>query len=235
MSIAIIETGPVPETLIGTYGDYPKMVRDWLEPHFPPEAFRTISPINGESLGDVDDHDAYVITGSKYGVYDDVPWMTPLLDFVQQAWSRRKAMFGICFGHQVMAHALGGLAAKHPSGWVCGHETYSVDGASLYGGPTLHMSGLAIHQDQVERLPTGVSRVGGNGACRYAILEYAGPFASVQFHPEFSCSYFRDLIAARRGSAIPDDVAARALESMPENVEARDEAVFAARVLGNGV
>jgi GMP synthase-like glutamine amidotransferase len=70
---------------------------------------------------DIDDCDAYLITGSRHGVYEDLPWIPPLLEFIRELHKRRKKLVGICFGHQAVAQALGGRTEKAAvaGAWVC--------------------------------------------------------------------------------------------------------------------
>ena len=69
------------------------------------------------------------ITGSAAGVYDDFPWLDPLRDFIRRAYAAKTPMLGICFGHQIMADALGGDVRKSEKGWGIGRHVYDVDAA----------------------------------------------------------------------------------------------------------
>jgi len=70
--------------------------------------------------------DAIVITGSSAGVYEDHAWLPPLRAFIQGAYAAHTPMLGICFGHQIMADALGGDVRKSEKGWGLGRHTYGV-------------------------------------------------------------------------------------------------------------
>ena len=70
--------------------------------------------------------DAYVITGSKDSVYHDLPWLPPLVEFLEQVLAARKKIIGVCFGHQLMAHFFGGHVAPADQGWGVGVHTTRV-------------------------------------------------------------------------------------------------------------
>jgi GMP synthase-like glutamine amidotransferase len=120
MKIAVLETGVPPAPLAEQFGSYPDMFADLLGPKFELETF---DAEHGE-LPDVGAHGAYLITGSPAGVYDPLPWIPPLMEFIRSAKGSR--MIGVCFGHQVMAQALGGEVIKSPKGWAAGLNRYDV-------------------------------------------------------------------------------------------------------------
>src|SRR5690242_10599047 len=102
MKIAILETGRPPGVLAEQFGDYPAMFTQLLGPEFDVEVF----DVQAGRLPDAKAHDAVLITGSPAGVYEPLPWIAPLTDFIRSAKATK--MVGICFGHQIMAEALGG-------------------------------------------------------------------------------------------------------------------------------
>ena len=105
MKIAILETGRPPRTSPDEFGDYPAMfVRAARAHEFGAETFRCA---RGRAAGDPDGYDAYLITGSPAGVYEPLPWIDPL-SAASSARRDQSKMVGVCFGHQVMAEALGG-------------------------------------------------------------------------------------------------------------------------------
>ena len=64
-----------------------------------------------------EEEDGWLITGSRHGVYEDLPWMRTLKDFLRQAAARRVPVVGICFGHQILAEAMGGRVEKSGRSW----------------------------------------------------------------------------------------------------------------------
>lgn len=197
MKIGIIECGPVPEALRNTYNSYPAMFSAQLKPLLPSAAFETISVVHGEALAEPDSRDAWLLTGSRHGVYDDLPWIEPLKDFIRAVAAQKRPMVGVCFGHQIIAEALGGKVRKAAIGWRVGMETYATrfNGARLDGNDQRSVAMPAFHQDQVVVQPPGSEVVAQSEACPYAALRYSdAPILSVQFHPEFSRAYLSDLI-----------------------------------------
>ena len=117
MKIAVLETGVPPDPLADEFGSYPDMFARLLGPAY---TFETFDVEKGD-LPDLAAHDAYLITGSPAGVYEPLPWIAPLLEFIRSA-SQAK-MIGVCFGHQAMAQALGGEVIKSRQGLGRGPAT----------------------------------------------------------------------------------------------------------------
>ncbi|ANK79674.1 MAG: hypothetical protein TEF_01845 [Rhizobiales bacterium NRL2] len=220
MRIGILEAGLVHDDLVDVYGDFPAMFRRWLTPHLPAADFRTWSVIRGDWPDGPRDCDAWVHTGSRFGVYDDEPWIAPLKDFIRAAAEAGVPQLGICFGHQLAAEALGGRAEKSPKGWGAGLHRYRI----ALDGAEREFPMIVSHQDQVTAVPPGARALGGNDHCPFGVLEYRDvPILTAQFHPEFNRAFSAALIRLRAGSSIPERVAAPALASLatpPANAEA---------------
>lgn len=203
MKIGILETGAPPERLIGPYGDYPAMFRRLLGPD---HDYTTYDVAAGALPGSPGDCGAYIVTGSSAGVYDPLPWIAPLEDFLRSARGR-VPLAGVCFGHQVMAQAFGGRAQKSERGWGVGLQTYALEGGGAVAAP-------ASHQDQVTVAPPGARVTGGNAHCPIGMLDYGGEAISIQLHPEFEPAYAAALIEARRGTRYTDAQADGAIASL---------------------
>ncbi len=147
MNLAILETGKPPGDLAETYGDYPAMFRGLLgmtAPSYDVEA--------GEFPNDPANHDAYLLTGSPAGVYEDLPWIADLIAFLKRARGKAK-LVGVCFGHQVMAEAFGGHVEKSAKGWGAGLMTYPIVAQQPWTDNVSLVSVPASHQDQVVLQP----------------------------------------------------------------------------------
>lgn len=191
MKIGIIECGPVPAPLQDTYISYPAMFAAQLGALLPGAGFETISVVNGEPLPAPDALDAWLIPGSRHGVYDDLPWIEPLKDFIRDAAKLKRPMAGVCFGHQIIAEALGGKVEKAAIGFRIGMERYETSLGDAAGSVMMP----AFHQDQIIVQPPNSEVVARTEACAFAALRYTdAPVFSVQFHPEFSRAYLSDLI-----------------------------------------
>jgi GMP synthase-like glutamine amidotransferase len=208
MTIGILEAGRPPRALQPKWGTYDSMIRTMLGQH---RDYRAYDVAHGELPQDPAECAAYVITGSSAGVYDDRPWIPPLLDFLRAARGRAK-MVGICFGHQAMAKAFGGEVEKSPKGWGLGLHRYEiVEPPPGMREPT----GIAIpafHQDQVVCLPPGARVLAASDFTPYASLGYDEITLSVQGHPEFTPHFSAALIQAQR--EVYGEIADRALLSL---------------------
>ncbi|WP_333585377.1 glutamine amidotransferase-related protein [Phenylobacterium sp.] len=210
MRLGILKTGAPPEALQERFGDYPAMMRQLLgqEAHdyveFAVDAGRL--PASPEAC------QAYLVTGSSAGVYEDLPWIEPLKDFLRQARGRSR-LVGICFGHQIMAEAFGGQVIKSPKGWGVGLHAYEVLAAEPWMEGDGPVALAASHQDQVVRPPAGARVLGARAFTPYAMLDYGDGAISMQPHPEFAPDYARALIEARRGSRYSDGQADAAVAS----------------------
>ncbi|MFW2588225.1 type 1 glutamine amidotransferase [Sagittula sp. SSi028] len=200
MKIGILQTGPVPDDLVETHGQYPEMFVRMLKP-FGFE-FATWPVLDGTFPDSVEDAHGWLITGSRHGVYEDHDWLPPLRDFVRRAYAAERPLVGICFGHQLIAQALGGQVEKFANGWSVGPTTYHFPD----GDKVIH----AYHQDQVITPPEGAQTIAHSDFCKHAALYYPGRAYSVQPHPEFDDSYTRALLETRGPGVVPDDRLAKA-------------------------
>lgn len=201
MKIGILQTGRAPESLQAQHGDYDAMFRRLLAGRG--FEFQTWSVLDGDLPDDVHAADGWLITGSKFAVYEDHPWIPPLEAFLRDAYAAAVPIVGICFGHQILAQALGGRVEKFAGGWSVGPVEYR----SGEGEPAGRL--MAWHQDQVVEAPPMATTVGGTDFCRHAMLRYGDRAMSLQPHPEFTAAFLADLLEAR-GAVLPADLAARA-------------------------
>lgn len=225
MKIGILETGDVPEPLNETYGDYPGMFERMLKAADPALEFVVYRVTRNELPNTVADCDAWLVTGSRHGVYDPLPWIEPLKAFLAKAYQARVPIVGICFGHQILAEALGGRAEKSSKGWGVGVQRYNIHRKPDWmTGVNDEFALNALHQDQVAELPGEAEVVAGSEFCPYAVLAYRGNAISIQPHPEFPTEYLRDLIEFRRGTSFQDAEANRGLESLGAPIHAEQVA-----------
>jgi len=204
MHIGILQTGHVHDSLVGQYGNYPEMFMRLLDGHG--FTFTTWRVVDMEFPASVHDADGWLITGSKHGAYEDQPFIAPLEDFIRDCYARRVPQVGICFGHQIMAQALGGRVGKFGKGWAAGAKSYD------FGGETLTMN--AWHQDQVLEPPEGAETVARNEFCEFAALAYSDHAFSVQAHPEIRDDYMAGLIEVRGPGNVAEAELALATRSL---------------------
>ena len=214
MKLAILETGRPPGNLAERFGDYPAMFRRLLDGGFAIDSFDVAA---GKLPASVGDYDAYLITGSPAGVYDGFPWIDELCRFIRSA--KDSKMVGICFGHQVMAEALGGHVQKSDKGWGIGLHRYSVTGDQPWIELVAEIAVPVSHQDQVVEQPPNTDIIVSSDFTPFAAFAWTDrPAISFQFHPEFEPAYAKALIAERYG-ILPDPDAAIASLDAPNDRE----------------
>ncbi len=213
MKLTIIESGLPPEDIRADWPRYPAMFEALIGQVDDGFTYETCSIVTGDAFPDPATLDGVIHTGSAYGVYDDVDWMADLMGFIRDAAAANVPQFGICFGHQAMAEALGGKVVKSDKGWGVGRHEYDTPHRPDWMGTGPERFALAVsHQDQVVAVPEGTHVTARSDFCEYAGLAYAGsPSASFQGHPEFDagfCSALHELRRERIGSDLVDDALA---------------------------
>ena len=196
MLIGILQTGLAPDALADTMGDYPDMFAQLLAGHG--FQFRTYRVVDGVFPVSVKDYAGWLITGSRHGTYEGHPWITPLEQFIRDAFAAHVPMVGVCFGHQIIAQAMGGRVERFAGGWAVGATDYD------FGDQTLTMN--AWHRDQVVVVPKGAKVIASNDFCTNAALLYDDLALTVQAHPEFESDFVGGLIDTRGKGVVPDDI-----------------------------
>ena len=218
MKLAILETGVPPGDLKQRFGDYPGMFGNMLGSGFELETYDVQA---GRLPGHPNGHDAYMITGSPAGVYDDFPWIAPLMEFIRIA--KDSPMVGICFGHQVMAEALGGHVDKSEKGWGAGLHTYLVADRQPWMDGDRTIAVPASHQDQVLVQPPATDITVQSDFTPYAGLAWTDrPAISFQFHPEFSPDFAKALIRERYDRVSNPDAALASLDAPNDSARVGD-------------
>lgn len=204
MKIGLLQCDDVAQDLQPAHGNYPQMFEDLLRAQLPDMRMVTYRCMDGEYPADPTECDAYLTTGSKFGVNDGLAWVDILEGFVRQLWEQRIPLVGVCFGHQLMAKALGGEVGKSTKGWGVGVSFNQVVMRRDWMEPWQEKLDLIVsHQDQVVRLPEQAEVLVSSIFCPYYVVQYDLHFMSVQGHPEFCKTYSQDLMEMRKG-AIPD-------------------------------
>jgi GMP synthase-like glutamine amidotransferase len=202
MKLAILETGRPPGQLAQQFGDYPAMFRAMVGSGFEVDSF----DVTADEFPQTGAYQGYLVTGSPAGVYDALPWIPRLMAFIQSAKDCR--MVGVCFGHQVMAEALGGRVERSDKGWGAGLHRYNIVRGQPWMDETDSIAIPASHQDQVVAQPPNTEVVAQSTFTPLAALVWTDRSAiSFQFHPEFAPDYAKALIE-HRYDLVPDPEAA---------------------------
>lgn len=233
MKIGILACGITPDELIEDFGTYSEMIASLVSSVKDGFEFETYDVRDGHFPESATSCDGWIISGSKFCVGEQSPWMIRLQDLVVEIYAKKVPTVGICFGHQIVAIALGGKVGKYAGGWGIGlhrYETTTDDTlfSALKGGFTLN----AMHQDQVLELPESAEILARSDFCEYAALNYSNIIFTVQAHPEFSVVFEYLLVGLRRGSVIPDDVADAGLGTLRGATAGADSLRIAECIVG---
>jgi len=164
--------------------------------------------------------DACLVTGSRASVYWDEPWIADLEAWVDDAIDEGLPFLGVCFGHQLLAHALGGTVT--PMGdYEIGYRTVEHDGTNpLLDGVSEAFTVFTTHSDHVAELPPGARQFAEND---YGVHGFRhGDVFAVQFHPEYDPATAEEVAS---GKDLPDERIERVLSGITdENYRAACEA-----------
>jgi GMP synthase-like glutamine amidotransferase len=196
MQIGILQTGESPDALRADMGDYPDFFETLLAGRG--LTFRRWAVLRNDFPASVQDCDGWLITGSRFGAYEDHLWIPPLEDFIRTAYAQHVPVVGICFGHQIIAQAMGGKVEKYQGGWSVGPTEYD------FGDRTYTLN--AWHQDQVTRKPEAAEVIASTDFCENAALLYDDRMFTVQPHPEVRKEFVEGLIKFRGPGLVPDPV-----------------------------
>ena len=171
--------------------------------------------IDNHFPGSVHDHEIYLCNGSRFSVYDQEPWILGLKNFVQEIAGAQKKLVGVCFGHQMIAHALGGEVRKAEEGWCVGVHTFtSVSHESWMNPPLQTFNLLMLCQDQVLTLPKNSKVLATSPQCLVGMYIVHNTMLGIQAHPEFSKQFNKAVMLSRK-----DKIGEAKVETAIESLE----------------
>lgn len=201
MKIAILDLTTHPQPLLSGLPRAGDQILNWLAPAFTDADFTIYDLAEaGDPTPTPDAFDGLILSGSELGVYDDASWMPKVRALLLATKQAGKPIFGVCFGHQIMADTFGGKAQKAEDGNVVGVRDFT----TAAGDP---FSAYVWHQDQVTVLPPGATVVAKAPYCPMAALRYDFPAFSVQYHPEFNPRFLTDLLKRGRDHFVDAKIA----------------------------
>jgi GMP synthase (glutamine-hydrolysing) len=198
--IVILRTGDAVAEVREIRGDFPQWIRESAGDSWK-GAWREHDVRKEEAFPSVGDAAAFVLTGSSSSVTERAPWMQRTEEFVRAVVAEEVPLFGICFGHQLVAQALGGLVARNPRGRELGTVLFekgnAADGEAMLSGLPASFEVNASHVDSVVRLPDGARVLGTTALERVSAYAVGRTTWGVQFHPEFDGDVVRGYVRAR--------------------------------------
>lgn len=199
MRLGVLQCDSVRTELQPQFGDYPDMFRSLLTTESVQPEFAVYDLTAAQFPASLDECDAWLFTGSKWSVYDADEWIARAHELARALHEQRRPTIGICFGHQLIARALGGRVEKAPVGWGVGVHTMRVlEERPWMDPPRRTLSLLVSHQDQVLEAPRGAELLATHEFCPHDMFQIGTHILTFQGHPEFPRDYSRATMEMRR-------------------------------------
>ncbi|TKI07006.1 glutamine amidotransferase [Martelella alba] len=195
-AIVILQTGDAPPDVERISGNYDRLFSDAAQ--LKTGEVEVVHLPAGERPGDPGDYRGILITGSSAMVTDRLPWSEFAADWLRRAMAAQVPIFGVCYGHQLLAYALGGEVDFHPDGMEVGTQRIDMlDEAArepLLGSLPARFGAHLIHSQTVTVPPPGATVLARSSQDAHQILRYRDNVLTVQFHPEFTADVMRGFV-----------------------------------------
>lgn len=214
MKIALLVCDHVKQEFVEQHGDYPSMFGQLL-----PQLSMEPWMVCDGNFPDVDAYDGFIATGSRLSVYEELDWIQRLKELTREMYAKQKKFVGVCFGHQLIAEALGGKVEKAPVGYLVGAHAFMIKRNLPWNSDhadTFNI--LMLCQDQVSQLPPHSTVYATSKECPVGMLTVGHHFLGIQGHPEFSKAY-NQAVFSSRPDQIAEEKIAGAIRSFENEVD----------------
>jgi GMP synthase-like glutamine amidotransferase len=199
--------------------DYDDMYGEMMRAAEPSIRTRTYDVVGGEIPAIPDECDAWIVTGARYDAYRDEPWIVALRKFIASVLEHQSRLVGVCFGHQAVAHALGGKA-ENTGTWKAGPQMLHVEDTPWFEGGSVRVN--AMHQDVASSIPPGARTIATGDTADHPMFLVGDNILCIQDHPEYDAAYISALVEARR-PRMGDEITDAALATIED--QAVDNAI----------
>lgn len=203
----------MPDHLAATYQSFGQMFMRLFQQQQQPAICDIYNVVRQEYPPCTRQYDALLVTGSKADAFGPQQWIVRLRQYLQERYQQGDTLLGICFGHQILALALGGLTERASQGWGVGVHSYQLLQPPLAGQNDKQLQLLISHRDQVTRLPEKATLIASSDFCPNAAFMIDNQVLCFQGHPEFTQDFLRCLLESRR-SIYTEQFYASALASL---------------------
>ena len=228
LTIGLLQCDHVADDLVGSHGDYQNMFSELLHAQDEEIILSAYDLTADQFPSDLHACDGYIITGSQFSAYDDLPWIHEAKSLVRALYDKRIPTIGICFGHQLIAESLGGKVIKaDDKGWGVGvHRWKIIHKEDWMGDRTPDDFALRVsHQDQVVSMPEESKLIASSDFCPIGGFQTGDHFLTLQGHPEFSSDYANALMS-KRIDRIGQSVVETGLASLTNEVDSERVAAW---------
>ncbi|MGP9765917.1 glutamine amidotransferase [Halomonas sp. AOP13-D3-9] len=203
--VLIIKTGDAFPEVVDQHGDFETLFEKQLSTALPAHLdLQVWDATRQPSAPDLKALAGIVITGSHSMVSEAEPWSEALKPWLQEALANETPMLGVCYGHQLMAAAFGGVSDYHPAGRESGTRTVRLTQAGqqdpLFRQLPESFSAHLTHAQSVMQAPHGCTVLAHNSHDAHQALRYGPRQWSVQFHPEFTAPVMRAYLERQRAA-----------------------------------
>lgn len=194
--VLIIRTGQAPDPIRARFGDFPHWFR--LATQLAAHRLQVVNVAAGETLPAPEEVSGALITGSAAMVTDRAPWSEHTAGWIRNAMDVSLPLLGVCYGHQLMAHALGGRVDYLPGGREIGTLPIELLPEAAHDALTAQLPSVfrahTTHEQSVLEAPKDARVLARSARDPHHLIRYGENAVSVQFHPEFNADVMRAYI-----------------------------------------